>query len=77
MWRLSGRWAALSTSTTAPPRHSAAKISITDMSKQTELAADTPLRSQPSKIRSISASMATQPLCRTATPFGVPVDPDV
>ncbi len=74
---LSGRWTALSTSTTAPPRHSAAKISITDMSKQTELAAETPLRSQPSKSRSISASMATQPLWWMATPLGRPVEPDV
>lgn len=74
---LSGRWTALSTRTTAPPRHSAGKISITDMSKQTELAAEMPLMSRPSKIRSISDSMATQPPWWMATPFGTPVDPEV
>ena len=76
-YRLSARCTALSTSTTAPPRHSALKTSITDMSKQTELAAEIPLRSQPSRTRSSSASIAVQPPCRTATPLGRPVDPEV
>ncbi len=76
-YRLSASCTALSTRTREPPRQSALKISITDMSKQTELAAATPLRSQPSRTRSISASIATQPACRTATPLGVPVEPEV
>ncbi|CAM5730498.1 hypothetical protein SALBM217S_09589 [Streptomyces griseoloalbus] len=62
---------------TVPPTDSGAKISKTDRSKDTDVAASVCDNSSCEKTRPAQDSIATTWECSIITPFGRPVDPDV
>ena len=73
----SGSASAFSDSTSFPPSARVAKISNTDMSKQTEVEARTPAYSSGVYTERAQRTIATALRCWIATPFGTPVDPEV
>nr|WP_244167712.1 hypothetical protein [Micromonospora chaiyaphumensis] len=66
-----------STSSTRPPQQSGPKISNTDRSKQTEVAASRPPSSASSKVCRTQCMSTEAERCSMATPLGRPVDPEV
>ena len=68
---------ALSARITRPPQASGAKISKTDRSKQTDVAASTPASSSSENTPRAQRTIATALRCSIATPFGRPVEPEV
>ena len=73
----SGNASAFSASTTVPPSDNVPRISITEGSKQTEVAANTPASSSSFSSLRIDRLIAATLRCSTATPFGRPVEPEV
>src|SRR5215210_3822031 len=63
--------------TTVPPTLSGRNNSYTDRSKQTEVEASTAANSSGPYTDCAHCNSATVLRCSMATPFGVPVDPDV
>src|SRR5262249_32520335 len=62
---------------TSPPQARGPNSSYTDRSKHTEVDARTPVNSSTEKLRPTHSRNATALACSIATPFGLPVDPEV
>ena len=74
---ISARLSAFRTMIVFPPQLSGAKISNTERSKQIEVEANTPSNSSAEKTSRAHCSSTFALLCWMATPFGLPVDPEV
>ncbi len=73
----SGRASAFSARISFPPAASVAKISNTDMSKQTDVDASSPAYSAAENVACAQRTIDTAVRCSIATPFGTPVEPEV
>ena len=72
-----GNWRAFSARMTVPPALSGTKSSKIERSKQIEVEKSTPASSCGEKIVLAQFTKVTGLWCSTATPFGLPVEPEV